>query len=383
MSFISALKSAFGFGSSTDDSELLADTASETAASTGEAEIQVPSPVEFNETHREAIFKHVVEVFNSVLPGFLADSVDPVAQQKRLYDALDQGIKEYVESLDKAARDYCEAAWQARQAGMARELEEARKRSGEVEQKASNLKQQQLSADRQKRALSERVHDLEQQRATMEAEIEQYVLENRSLMSRLKASGVHSEDVERMRGEMEELRQQLNDLRRNPDSEIAKVREELTKQLNEAIEGNESLKEQVRVATEMLEDMRRRHREASNLASKKDEEIKGLKATIAENLRLHTEREDELQREINALRPPTVVNEMTVDFGTAEDAAPRISEDDLSAIEETFETGEWFTASPLPETPSMRPSETEQPFGYTAPQRRKNQPENPAQLSLF
>ncbi len=116
----------------------------------------------------------------------------------------------------------------------------------------------------------------------------------------------------------------------------------------------------------------------------KDAEIDSLKSTIAENQRKSAEREKSLKSQISALRPPTVVAEMQVDFGAvSEETAPRISEDDLSAMEETFESGEWFTKTPPAETPSMRPSESEADFGYRAPRRKAPQINNPDQLSLF
>ncbi len=425
----------FGFGPSADDSELLADSSAtdEVDDSGRGVSVSEPRPVEISDSHRAAIFSHVVEVFNGALPDFLANSVDPEAERRRLYDALDRGLKDYIESLSEAVKEYNEAAWQARQDTMSREMEDIRRRSDQVEQRAADLKQQQLSADRQKRALTERVHDLEQQRSSLEAEREQYELENRSLMSRLKVAGVHSEDFERLRAESDDLRRQLDEIHNDPDSAVARIRESFEKELEEVRRGNESLQEQTRVATEMLEDMRRRHREASDLVeqrdkeiallreqqsvalteveaavqkyeeyeasisaaeknaselrsrlAERDEEVRSLKATIAENLRLQAEREDELKREIDQLLPPTVVSEMTVDFGVAaEESAPRISEDDLSAIEKSFETGEWFTATPPPETPSMLPQQDESSFGYNAPARKKTPPENPAQLSLF
>lgn len=423
MGFLSALKSFFGFGPATDsgaDAELLAD-------STPSADEQRPEPVavEVSPPHREAIFEHVVEVFNASLPNFLAGSVDPEAQKRMLFEAMDQGLKDYIESLDEANRAVCEANWQQRQDSMNREMESVRKRSEEVEQRASEFKQQQLSADRQKRALSERVNDLEQKLASAQAESEQYELENRSLLNRVKVAAVQAEDLEKLRAEADALRARLDEVLSSPEAAAASVRKSYEAEIEKLTEANESLKEQTRVASEMFEDMRRRHREAvaeadelrnrqqtvldeinstvarfeefeSDLSSARAEakdlrrrlaareaEIKTLKDTVAENLHLQAEREAELKREIDQLRPPTVVAEMTVEFGPAEEESPRISEDDLTAMEETFESGEWFTNAPPPDTPSMRPPESATDFGYQNPTRKKTGTENPAQLSLF
>lgn len=424
MSFWSAFKSFFGFGPSADgaDSALYADGTDPAEDTKQQAALPDPQPVEIDPARRDAIFAQVLEVFNQSLPDFLKRSVDPEAQRRALIDSLDTGLREYIDSISESVKNYHEAVWNRRQADMAGEMAEIRRRSDEVEQRANGLKEKQLSADRQKRALIERLHDMEQQCASLQAEREQFELENRSLMSRLKAGAVQAEDLETLRTQVDDLRKQLDEAYNRPDSALARVRDTLNNELEKAREGNDTLKEQMRVSAEMLEDMRRRHAEsaatvkeresriaaleeqiASDTRSHKDSrraadkkiatleseltdrsaQIETLKATIAENLRLQALREEELQREIDSLRPPTVVSEMSIDFGTPQDSSPRISDDDITALKESFETDDWFTASPPPDTPSMRPPKDSIEFGYSAPAKRKPQPENPAQLSLF
>ena len=231
MRFFSAIKSSLGFGPSPDEvDDLLTDTApadaSPTTSDSNATGARTASePVKVDEQHREAIFNHVVQVFNEALPGFIADSIDNEAQKRRLYDSLDAGLKEYIDNLTAETRTFCNAEWQSKHDSLAREMAELRRRSEEVEHRAAEFKQQQLSADRQKRALTERVNDLEHQRATLEAEREQYELENRSLMSRLKAAGVHSDDLAKLQAEADDLRKQLNEALNNPDSAVARARE--------------------------------------------------------------------------------------------------------------------------------------------------------------
>lgn len=305
---------------------------------------------------------------------------------------------------------------------MASELETIRVRADEIEKQSSDIKQKQLSADRQKRALTERVHDLESQLARLESEREQFELENRSLVNRLKVANVQQEDLEKLQTELQHLRLENQQMRENPGDVAARQIEALNTQIAEMTDGIESLKEQIRVSKDMNDDMRsrlsEREKEISELnellkqfadverqlseveavIAAKDDKIKSqkklldsrsaevgqLKQTIAENLRLQAEREQKLQAEIASMRPPTVVSEMTVEFGeAAEDSVPKISEDDLNAIEQTFESDDWFTKTPPPETPSMRPPEYDSDFGYQAPRRKSHAPEHPDQLSLF
>jgi len=457
MSFISTLKRTFGFGADNiaDDDNLYSDTAvdSDTSVTTDSTDktqhVSAPEevgPVKFDPAVQQAIFDRVLAVFNEALPDFLAKTGDPDARRKYLYESLDDGVKQYLDSLSAKAEEYCEAQWQKRQAGMAAEMDAIRVRAEEIEKQSSEIKQKQLSADRQKRALTERVHDLESQVSRLESEREQYELENRSLINRIKVTNVQQTDLEKAQTELKSLQAELLKIRSNPEQAFAEREEAMQKQIAEMTDGIESLKEQLRVAKDMHDDMRRRLSEADKLIARQtaglaeitslkavvaerdntiaklnktirdteeivshvsdiekalsqrdnridgykktiadlESEIKALKATISENLRMQARREKELKDEIKALRPPTVVAEMTVDFNAAtEDKAPIISEDDLSAIEETFESGEWFTKTPPPETPSMRPAESESEFGYRAPRRKNSAPEHPDQLSLF
>lgn len=470
MSFISKLKRSLGFGPDDeveydpiyDDTAAGVETSeSETAPGTAPQEEPQVKPVDFDSDMQNLIFAKVVEVFNQAMPDFISKATDQEMQRRMLFDSLDAGVKDYLKSISAAAEAYCDAQWKARQNSMAAELDAIKLRAGEIEKQSSDIKQKQLSADRQKRALTERVHDLESQVAKLESEREQFELENRSLVNRIKVANVQQEDLEKAQADLQALSRELNDIRKNPESAFAEHEEKLNKQIAEMTDGIDSLKEQLRVSEEMREDLRKRYEEKldsqkqslteeneelkkkvsklegslttienlrKDLAAKtievnelngmikdydelnsrmsevdqamtrlnekiqsqkkiigeRDAEIDSLKATIAENKRIQAERVKSLKAEIDALRPPTVVSEMQVDFGSVtEDSAPRISEDDLSAMEETFESGEWFTKTPPAATPSMRPPETDAEFGYRAPRRKSPQVTNPDQLSLF
>lgn len=460
MSFFSKISHALGFGSSEDPEydSIYDDTASDIDGespqeidSAEKPEQHTIAPVVFDAGMQQQIFNKVVEVFDAALPEFIGKACNQDVQKKMLYDSLDQGIKEYLASIGKMAEDYCDAQWKAKQTMMASEMEAMRVRAGEIEKQSSDIKQKQLSADRQKRALTERVHDLESQIAKLESEREQYELENRSLVNRIKVANVQQEDLDKTQAELQSLRLELNTIRQNPDAAFAKIEEELRGQIAEMSDGIDSLKEQLRVSEEMREDQRKRSSESDkklqeqahesdslklqlenlkkDLAKKtievnelndllkeydeitkrmgefdramtkleekiksqnkiieqRDSEIENLKATMAENMRMADERELHLKKQLDNLRPESIVAEMQVDFGveTEPDEAPRISEDELSAMEEAFESGDWFTKTPPADTPSMRPADSEMDFGYKAPRRKTPTVSNPDQLSLF
>jgi chromosome segregation ATPase len=427
MNFFSTLKRSLGFSDSDiDEDPLYADTAKDNAISENAIGINNNIPVSqivpptFDANVKTAIFNKVVEIFNASLPDFMAKSVDKEAQRKYLMDSLDADSKAYIDGLVAEAEKYCEQRWAQINASMTSEIEGLKAKADDIEHKSDEIKQKQLSADRQKRALSDRVHDLETQVARLEAEREQFELENRSLVNRLKVANVQQEDMESSHAELQRLQQELKTLRENPGDEFRKEIETRQHQIDEMTEGIESLKEQNRVSNEMLEDMRHRLAAATSqleektkaldeandtmkqydeitskmqqidevmtrntekikqqksIISSKDAEIETLKNTITEN----QHRIDELDSELKSLKSAPKIE------GSAEaveDTTPRISDNDLSAIEREFESEDWFTKTPPAKTPSLRPSDDPE-FGYHAPKRKASPSDNINQLSLF
>lgn len=429
MSFFDTLKRGLGFGGdAAPDDTLLADTA-EPVTPRHESDVE---PVKFDPAQQRLIFEHVVDVFNQSLPPFLAKSIDRDAQIEYLRRGLDTGITAYLDSLAKAADRYCEARWQQTRESMKAELAALKAKAGDIERRSADMQQRQLSSDRQKRALSDRVHDLEAQLAKLEAEREQYELENRSLLNRLKVAGVQQEDVDSARAEIERLGMELRKQRENPGADAAQRADALEVQVKEMTDGIEALKEQNRVTTDMLEDMRKSLAAANKRVAERDAKIAeanetvrqvteaieakmlevdttladnastikrlnaeltersllidSLNETIAKNLRLQAAREKELNRRIVKLQgaPKPTPKPAEAPVETAEAPAPVISEADLSAIEKTFESEDWLVKSPPAPTPSMRPLADPEDFGYRGPGRNSdNIPSNPSQLSLF
>lgn len=418
MSFLNIMKKAFGFGDDGEsDDQLFADTTNEQPSdlqlhSHVHEKIEEPKPVEFDPQMQNAIFEQVVAIFNDALPEFISKAVDTEAQKQLIREALDSGVTDYLNSLNKAATEYCEMQWRARQNDMAAEMEEVRHRAREVERQSSDIQQKQLSADRQKRALTEKVHELESQMARLISENEQLQLENRSLLNRLKVSNVLQEDVDKSNAELQTLRSELNRLKEDP-SLVSEERENALKaEMDKMKDGIDSLKEQLRVGDEIRDDLRRRLKDSeavvaerdkeitslnamveqfdsataqfdeltgqlkastemiSSLKKKvasRDEEIASLKSTISENIKQQAEREKSLKKQIEELRPPMVMSGHDIDFDDelTDDIPPRISEEDLNDIEESFKNDNFETKNevishdPLTEYELPEPAESE------------------------
>ena len=304
MSFFNAIKKSFGFGEYTEDA-LLNDSADVQPIETSETEpptVATPEPLPDVETDAEmqkAIFTHVIDIFNQALPAFLRDSVDPEAQKKQIFDTLDASVRKYLDDITAQTRRRCEVKWANEQSSMRGEMETLKAKAKEIEQQRLDIKQRQLSSDRQRRALNDRVHDLENQIAAFDAEREQLDLENKSLINKLKVASVYEAEAETLRNDLMEAQAELISLRNNPDGvPDATAQDDMTRtsELEAEIErlNNElaAATEKDSLASEMLNGLQSKASSARSELEKKDAEINDLKARLAEaeNLQSDIER---------------------------------------------------------------------------------------------
>lgn len=215
-------------------------TASATAA--GDATVEQPA-----KACPEGIFTKVVEIFNESLPPFLRESIDRDKQAAYIHNALDASMKEYIARLDDEADKRMKAKWESGQSTLRREMETLRDKAKKIEDANNEWKEQKLSAERQKRALSERVHDLEKQIDAFQAEKEQYELENKSLVNKLRAMSIQDEDSEALRNDNEALRKEIKELKENQTKTVVPaVDQEKLKEidaLNDKVEDLQAQKE--------------------------------------------------------------------------------------------------------------------------------------------
>lgn len=306
MSFLRTLKRAFGFGGDELDEEELegidatvvplnrhADTASAAPAETPEHHNAMQSgPQDSVESDDAApsttvlpsqIFETVVRVFNESLPPFLRDSADEQKQRDILYNALDESMKQYLQRLADEARERCNAHWASERSNLQQQVDDARAKVQKEKDESSESKKQQLSAERQKRALGERVRDLETQLAKAEAENEQLSLENKSMANKLRVSAVLGADI-------------------SPDGEAQKQMvlkiNELTAKLDTADAEAESLRQELNEARTLVETKEADLKKALDEKQAKADEADAFHASLGKEEALR----NDLQKEVENLR---------------------------------------------------------------------------------
>lgn len=434
MSFFSALKSAFGFGpeqeyisdpETADDPETDDDAAAPVAVSAESEAVEglseIPTLPEIDPAMKARIFDGAVAIFNEALPGFISSTSDTKAQAARLAEAIDKGVDDYLNSLMLVAEQYAEAKLKNATETAKRESEKLKADMHLIEQQRTNLREQQLSADRRRRALADRVNDLEAQLAKLEAEREQFELENRSLLNKLKVADIQPGVVDEMTREIEELKarlasggaadtqepdvnpQELQEAREKADAlaaELAdlKTQQEMTQTMYNDLQNNygKERDERIKAEAELAEakkivdsvaEIQVQMSQVEEVIRKRDERIEKLKTSnrkLREQLEQARQEAESARQHDNGLFGVSADNEP--EYGqeaTAPDpAAEKQLKEDMSAIEDEFECPDWFVSQPAPGevSPLLQPDPE---FGYQEPPRKPKKPESDAQLSLF
>lgn len=295
------IKAAIRDNAEQDDSD--ENRRNESVASASSEEISRPDA--------SAIFDGVVEVFNGALPDFLQKSVDPEKQRQLLFDSLDGSMKEYFDHLEKNVERRLNIRFQADTRKLHEQIEELRLKAQKEEEGNSNAKNLQLSAERQKRALSERVHELEKQMATIEAENEQYILENKSMANKLRLVSM-SGDVDAACQEFAEREAAL------------KTREQ------SIVEKEASLQQKTAELESKLQEAESKLAESEELRLFAEEAMKDAEKTIAEQATTDAVSEETSQR-IAELEKELALMSESLEQAKVKDELSRAMVNDLNA----------------------------------------------------
>lgn len=276
---------------------------------------ETPEPAEVPDS--AVIFETVVGIFNESLPDFLKKSVDPEKQRHLLYEALDSSVKSYFDQMEKMVEKRISHRNQAEHQKLYAQIEELRENLHREVEGNSNAKNLQLSAERQKRALSERVHELEKQIASLQADNEQYILENKTMANKLRVISVTDRDGSEA---LDEMNRQLSDaLEKQKEAEqLAVNAEERARTAEEALANAE---EQIAKAEQIMAENSRHEDDTDESFVKLTQEYEQL----SKESKVKDEKLAELQEETARLRE-------AVEQAKAKDELSRVMVNDLNAI---------------------------------------------------
>ena len=223
----------------------------------------------------DTLLEVLVEMLNRSLPDYVVAAIDKDTEKKYLFEQLDEPFKKFVSDVNVQSREWTARQWENKHKSLTREVEEARVKVKELEEQRNTMQSAQLSAERQKRAVTEKVHELEARVATLEAEKEQFELENKSLVNKLKVSNVHQEELDSAFAEITKLK---GELKKQADhtaeteqlrTELQQVRDELAQARQDLEQARNNEQTATTQLTETQQQLAQQQGEVTQLAKQK------------------------------------------------------------------------------------------------------------------
>lgn len=416
MSLFNHIKRAFGLGANYDSDDSDFEDATESAPDSRAVAPQMPAVVEPIEHNTDKalsadIFDGVIKLFNNTQPEFVRECMDTDAQKEYILRNIDSSLQERLEKEVNSAKMRGQMLWEEQMRKLDKEVETLRHEKETLEQKREESKSQRLSAERQKRALIERVHDLETQILTLEAEKEQYILENRSMLNKLRVASVTSggasedavDEIERLSYELEAARKKADESELETEHHKAiadahvpvmeyllSIIDELVKEVNagndKSAEELDKVKEELCSANKTISRLNKK----INALTFAQEQNSGDISTLSESIREKDSTIAQLRKEIEELQSHAIFDISEEKPAKPENKKAKTAnkpnrkpkqQPRISAIDELLESTDWFVAPTLPE--NQKEPEKDDDFGYKAPTPRKVHPDDDKQLSLW
>lgn len=251
---LNKIKKIFGIGDDTPDTDdiIQDDPAFETphpraaVAAAGQGEVPADAAA-----LASRIFATVVREFNASLPAFLRDSVDPQRQQQYLLEALEGDVRAHLADIEQQVARRTEQQWSDERDRLQADIRKMTQATKDIENRRAELKAQQLSSDRQRRALNDRVHDLEKRLLELEAEKEQFQLEIKSLTNKVKVARVHEKETQSLQEHIAHLQGELAKAQRDeaaaapqPDASQSRLLETLNRRITDLKKENEAVRKE-------------------------------------------------------------------------------------------------------------------------------------------
>lgn len=272
------------------------------------------------------------------------------------------------------------------------ELERLREKAGEAESLNDKLEKQRLSFERQKRAMSDRILDLQDQVANLEAQLSESASGiEKNLPDK---SADYLSEIERLKI----LNEQLDAKSRISDNMLSQLNRKLSQATNEnrelskELEAAMHLQNEIPRLQEMLERKNVQIKELQNRIeadetgdSSKDnvsESESKLLARIHE-LELHVSESDSLRERIKKLKADRETLRKTIETNLYNQAHSEARlRGEIKRLRRKYEPDKLESDDDRPRKGSRKRAEQSDDFGYQEPERGKRD-DNPAQMSLF
>lgn len=336
MSFFGGLKRVLGWSSDDDDEEYIMYESSKEETLVSASDKNNEGEIRDNDEIPEGMFDGLVDIINADLSPMVLKCLDIEAEKRYLYETLGPKFKDFVKNTKENGLALARAEWEKEKNELKEKIEDFKARCDSAENDMREMKAMKMSEERQKSALKERIRNLEDQVAAAEAEKEQYDLENKSLLNKLKVSQVKSGVNEDAEKEIQELTTQILALKKKlaeggaDDEKLKQIEDEFNAKmelnnalLNEIRTEAAKNKEELTAANNELEAVKMQRDEAMAAAEKANSDL----AEVNEEL---TETKSELAEMSDNLK---VLDDIQEQLNKVEEFKKK-KEDEISALHE-------------------------------------------------
>ncbi len=219
----------------------------------------------------------IIEIVNANLPQIVKECVDIEAEKKALSQTFGTHFQTAMKSVHQAALDEAQVQWEAERtafnekiAALGSTIDESERRTGEARQKLQLEEMKRKNATAQADELQKRV-------LSLEAEHEQYIIENKSLQNKMKVMQVYADDVNTYKEQINErdsLIKELNGKIAAAEKSAADTAAEIEALKNELKDANANL--------EIAAELEKQLEQVDSFKGKKNAEIKALKDKLDE-----------------------------------------------------------------------------------------------------
>lgn len=298
MSLSSTLKRMFGFGETTDLDDELDDLQYDLTPPAKFTDIPVAEPGDV----AGELFSAIVELFNRWQPEFVSACISTEEQRRYIYNSLSAELRARIDGQQPGSAPMSDE----QQRDLLREIDRLKYENSKTDDIRNKLEQTRLSAERQKRALSDRVVDLTRQVATLEEENERLALAGATHVAAADTTG----EIERLNSEVERLttlNEQLDTKARMSDTMLSEMKARCSESKKEAKELAGQLDEFSKIADQLDKVEEVIKRKDATIASQTakiqamEEERKTLRKTIETNLYNQAHSENRLRKRVRDL----------------------------------------------------------------------------------
>ncbi len=234
----------------------------------------------------EQITDKLIEIINSSLPPYIKGCIDTDAEKKYVNDIFGEAFNNYIVQIKNAIATKERSQWQSDRINMEQQAVAVGKQLDEANSKLDDYNNKFIELERLKISLTERLAQQGNRLSTAEAEREQFQLECKSLMNKLKVASLNEqknsealEENEKLQDTIQSLKKELSEQQELSGKEAVRIANEYDNkiaQLNAYKETVEKEKDSLKGRVSELEDLLKQPSEQQKIIETLQSDIKGL-----------------------------------------------------------------------------------------------------------